>query len=546
MTYQLGVDLGSTKTAAAIWDGERSRPVQLGNRSAAVPSVVFLRDDGTLMFGEAAQRRADAKPNRAAREFKRRVGDPVPLWLAGTSFSAQQLMVRMLSWVLRRASELEGEAPATVVVTHPANWGPYKRESFVGALRDAGLDSARLIPEPVAAAIHFDSERRVAPGETVAIYDLGGGTFDAAVLRRDDTDFEILGIPGGIDSVGGLEFDEAVLGHVWAAIGGPPQNAEPARMAALRREVVAAKEYLSEDVSADIFVDLTEERRTVVIRRSELEELIRPLLGLTVESLERTFGRSGVTAADLAAVVLVGGSSRVPLVQEILRSRLGRPVVLNSQPQLAIALGAALSPASAASVEPMETLLPVDPPTEELPVLDPPTELLERFDEPVLADARPRRLLAGLSPVGLVLSLIGAGIAVVALVSGINAALSGSGRSGERQVVDPPSSTASGAPLPPATSQAALTLPTATVPTSARQSTSRPVTPPTTMRTRFPRPADPEPNPVRTTRPPIRTTNPPDPEPTIPETTIPELTIEPTAPADDALLGGVVGPDGRL
>lgn len=362
VTYQLGVDLGTTKTAAAIGDSEQSRAVQLGNRSTAVPSVVFLRDDGTLLFGEAAQRRADNEPNRAAREFKRRVGDPVPIRLAETPYTAQQLMALMLSWVIERVTQLEGEPPATIVVTHPANWGPYKRETFLSALRNADIQIARLVPEPIAAAIHFDAERRVAPGETVAIYDLGGGTFDAAVLRRSAAEFEILGNPGGIDTLGGMEFDDVVLGQVWAAIGGPPKEADPARVATLRREVVDAKEHLSEDLSADIIVDLAEERRNVVVRRSELEELIRPLLDQTVDSLERAFTRSGVETDDVAAVVLVGGSSRIPLVQEVLKSRLGRPVVLDSQPQLAIALGAALS-----------KTVPAEPPTEELPIVPSPS-----------------------------------------------------------------------------------------------------------------------------------------------------------------------------
>jgi molecular chaperone DnaK len=591
MTYQLGVDLGTTKIAAAVWDGQQVRPVQLGNRSTAVPSVVFLRDDGSLMFGEAAQRRADGEPNRAAREFKRRVGDPVPLWLAGASFSAQRLMALMLTWVIDRVAELEGERPTTVVVTHPANWGPYKRESFLGAVQDAGVESARLLPEPIAAALHFDSVRRVRPGATMAIYDLGGGTFDAAVVRRAASSFEILGAPGGIDTVGGMEFDEAVLGQVWAALGGAPAATDPTRMAALRREIVEAKEYLSEDVSADIHVDLAEERRTVVIRRSELEELIRPLIDLTIESLERSVHRSGAITADLTAVVLVGGSSRVPLVQELLGARLGRLVILDNQPQLAIALGAALSPAPPVEVPRVEVpwvagaspvgpapsvgvapsrrgepvgAAPVgagparevpsgDPPTEKLEPVDPQTELLESFDALVFAQrpvtnpaaepaAEPTDGLAGsatevdagpddsfrgwfgdLSPLGLVLLLIGAALAVIALISGINAALSVPGRGGAEPggAPVPPGASAVGAPLPVATTWP-WRLPTATSTKPARAPTSRAAIAPTAGPTRFPRVRSTQIAPVPTARRSTGTRPSLDPTQTAPEPSNPE------------------------
>jgi actin-like ATPase involved in cell morphogenesis len=345
VTYRLGIDLGTTKTAAAIWDGERAQPVELGNHSAAVPSAVFRTEDGVHLFGDAATRRMVGEPASGAVEFKRRVGDAVPLLLRGKPYFAQDLMARQLVWVIERVSRLEGAPPGEVVVTHPANWGGHKRNAFARAVCEAGV-RVRLMPEPVAAAIHFGSERRVTPGSTVAVYDLGGGTFDAAVLRHGEVGFEILGEPGGIESLGGLEVDEAVLEHVWQAVGSPPEQVDAARVALLRREVVAAKEHLSEDVSATIAVDLGQVRRTVLIRRSELEEAIRPLLTETVTGLERAINRAGVSAAEISAVVLVGGSSRIPLVQELLSTRLGRPVVLDSQPQLAIAMGAVL-PASA-------------------------------------------------------------------------------------------------------------------------------------------------------------------------------------------------------
>ena len=122
MTYRLGVDVGTSKTAAAVWDVQHATAVQLGNRSPAVPSVVLRTAEGTLLFGEAAERRAAAQPERVAREFKRRVGDTVPLVLGGAPYTAHRLMALLVQWVVGQAAHLHGGPPAGLVVSHPANW----------------------------------------------------------------------------------------------------------------------------------------------------------------------------------------------------------------------------------------------------------------------------------------------------------------------------------------------------------------------------------------------------------------------------------------
>ena len=183
MPYELGVDLGTTYSAAAVHRDRRISIVTLGNRAASVPSVVLLRADGDMLTGEAASRRAASEPERVAREFKRRLGDPTPLILGSTPYSAEALMAKLLRWVVESVTEREGEPPRAVALTHPANWGAYKRDLLAQAVRLAGLDAATLLSEPEAAAIHYASFERVDAGTLVAVYDLGGGTFDAAVLR---------------------------------------------------------------------------------------------------------------------------------------------------------------------------------------------------------------------------------------------------------------------------------------------------------------------------------------------------------------------------
>ncbi|WP_028932178.1 Hsp70 family protein, partial [Pseudonocardia asaccharolytica] len=188
MSYQLGIDLGTTYTAAAVCrssDRNWVEPemVNLGTRSLTVPSVLFMAGDGSVVVGEAAERRAVTDPDRVVREFKRRVGDPTPVVVAGRAWAAEELSARLVRWVTDRVAEREGGPAARIAVTHPAAWGAHKRELLAGALAGQGL-AVTFLAEPQAAALHYAGAERVEPGSTIAVYDLGGGTFDAAVVRK--------------------------------------------------------------------------------------------------------------------------------------------------------------------------------------------------------------------------------------------------------------------------------------------------------------------------------------------------------------------------
>ena len=182
MSYSLGIDLGTTYTATAIARG-RAEVVTLGYRATSVPTVAVLTEEGTFLVGDPAERRGASQPERLAREFKRRVGDPTPVMIGGTPVSVDRLLAEVVRFVLATVAQTEGGPPDATVVTHPANWGPFKRDVLEQALKLAGLDDAVLLPEPAAAVAWYTAAERVAPGATVAVYDLGGGTFDAAVLR---------------------------------------------------------------------------------------------------------------------------------------------------------------------------------------------------------------------------------------------------------------------------------------------------------------------------------------------------------------------------
>jgi molecular chaperone DnaK len=351
MAYFLGVDIGTTYTAAAVWRDGRYEIAGLGNRAATIPSVVLLRDDESVLTGEAAVRRAATEPSRVAREFKRRIGDPTPIIVGGTPYSADALVAKLLRWVVDQVSELEGGPPAGIAVSHPANWGSYKLDLLHQAIRLADLDDVVTVTEPEAAAIHYASQERVEPGSVIAVYDLGGGTFDAAVLRKTRTAWEILGSPEGIERLGGVDFDAAVYHHVVEAIDHAVDALDPhdptaqAAVARLRQECVDAKEALSSDSDVSIPVLLPNLQTEVRLTRPEYEQMVRPALADTITAMNRALRSAGVGPDDVTAVLLVGGSSRTPLVGELVSSVLGRPVAVDAHPKHGVALGAAITAA---------------------------------------------------------------------------------------------------------------------------------------------------------------------------------------------------------
>jgi molecular chaperone DnaK len=347
--YQLAIDLGTTYTAAALHRDGRVEVLALGNRAPTVPSVVLLREDESMLAGEAANRRGVSEPGRVAREFKRRVGDPTPLILGGCPYSAEALMAKLLRWTVARASELEGAPPQAIAVTHPANWGPYKLELLGQAVRLADLEGVTTLAEPEAAAIHYAVQERVEPGSVIAVYDLGGGTFDAAVLRKEDQGWQVIGEPEGIERLGGIDFDQAVMTHVQRALPEVFEALDPddpvslAAVSRLRHECTEAKEALSADTDVSIQVSFPRLQTEVRLTREEFEGMIRPPLQETIGALRRALRSAEVRPDELTAILLVGGSSRIPLVAQLVGAEFGRPVAVDAHPKHAIALGAALA-----------------------------------------------------------------------------------------------------------------------------------------------------------------------------------------------------------
>jgi actin-like ATPase involved in cell morphogenesis len=425
--YCLGIDLGTTYTAAAIIRDGRPEMATLGSRTAAVPTMVYAAGD-VVVVGEAARRRLQSEPASVAREFKRRLGDTVPIFVGETPRSAESLLAVVLRWTIDKVTEQEGTPPDQIVVTHPANWGPFRRELFGQAISLAGATSTSTLTEPEAAAIYYASTERVASGELVAVYDLGGGTFDAALLRKTDTSFEVVGAPEGIEHLGGIDVDDAVFEHVKRSLDGAVERLDPTDPAAvralhhLRAECAEAKEALSFDPTTTIPVMLPGTQTQIVLRRADLERMIRPLLEVTVSFLQRVFHSAGVEPSEVRSVLLVGGSSRIPLVAEMVGAEIGRPVAVDAHPKHAIALGAAIAAdhrngTPATAIEPRAAMLDLAPegPTSSSP--EPAAadlELQRAIEGPGAAPGRPSRRRR---------AAIAAGVGLVLLVAGLAEAL---------------------------------------------------------------------------------------------------------------------------
>ncbi|MCU0270390.1 MAG: Hsp70 family protein [Acidimicrobiales bacterium] len=381
MAYFLGIDLGTTYTAAAIHRGDASEMVQLGSSATSVPTVVYLDGDGTCLVGEPAARRSLADPSRVAREFKRRIGDPTPLLLGGSPVSTESVLSRVLQWVHRAVCERQGEVPQGVAVTHPANWGRYKTDLLKQAIRMAQLPDALLVTEPEAAALSYAMATRIAPGEVVGVFDLGGGTFDAVVLQSSDRGFVVLGAPEGIERLGGIDVDAAVFAHVDRVLGAPIaalDRADPAAVAAvsrLRDECREAKEVLSVDTEVVVPVALPGLHQQVRLTRSELEQMLRPMLGDAVAAMRRAVTSTGLSDDRVSRILLVGGSSRIPLVAELLSAEFGRPIALDAHPKNVVAIGAALAASGvvASSAQPPTRIVPTLPQGSPKPPAEPAT-----------------------------------------------------------------------------------------------------------------------------------------------------------------------------
>ncbi|MGW1678964.1 Hsp70 family protein [Saccharopolyspora sp. NPDC002376] len=347
----LSVDLGTSNTVAVLSAHGRPPRVIEVDGSATMPSAVFATEDGGLIVGRDAERRARLDPSRFEPNPKRRV-DESTLLLGDNVITVTDALAAVLHRVAEETTrQLGGVQPDEVRLTHPAQWGTVRRNVLLSAARLAGFScNLVLVPEPVAAAAHFASfpDRALGNGQVLAVYDLGAGTFDCAIVGAGQAGFVVLA-EDGLGDLGGLDVDQALLEHVgrqisnkdpqrWQHLLRPDTTADRRAQRALHEDVRAAKETLSRHPQTE--VPMPEPFDDVLVTRAELEGLVRPTMLRSVELLASVLRSNGMAPEQLAGIYLVGGSSRLPLVASLIGEQLRVVPTTLDQPETAVAFGA--------------------------------------------------------------------------------------------------------------------------------------------------------------------------------------------------------------
>ncbi|GIJ52291.1 hypothetical protein Val02_91770 [Virgisporangium aliadipatigenens] len=345
---RLGIDFGTSNTAAVLAYPDGQIRSLLFDGSPSLPSAVCRDPSGALLVGRDAVYAARANPESYEPNPKRRI-DEYAVLLGDAEVPVADLIAAVLGRVVTEAHRVAGGAPLAVTITYPAAWAQTRRAILVAAAERAGLRGPVLVPEPIAAATSFVEivGAAVPPGQSVVVYDLGAGTFDATVVRRGPNGFEVLAAEG-LAQGGGLDVDAAIVGYlgavhganhpdVWARLTRPATPADRRAHRLLWDDVRSAKEMLSRTTSTVINVPLTDE--DVLLARTQLEQLARPLLENTIAATRAALAAARVTPNDVAGVFLVGGGSRIPLVATMLHQSLGRPPTVVESPELVVAQG---------------------------------------------------------------------------------------------------------------------------------------------------------------------------------------------------------------
>ncbi|WP_203856865.1 Hsp70 family protein [Plantactinospora mayteni] len=344
----LAIDFGTSNTVAVVRGADdRARPL-LFDGTPLLPSGVCLDPGGTPLTGRDAARAARLDPARFEPAPKRRIDDGAVL-LGDREVPVTELVGAVLRRVSAEAYRQLGGVDE-VRLTHPARWGERRRAVLVAAARAAGLPPPRLVAEPVAAAAYYPAVLGTVlpPGRALAVYDLGGGTFDAAVVRRTAAGFDVLA-ESGLTDLGGLDFDHALVEHLgrgyaggrterWHGLLSPADAGQRRARELLYDDVRTAKELLSRAASAELHLPALDLRAHLT--RDELESLIRRQLQQTVTCLARTIAAARLDPADLVGIFLVGGSSRIPLAARLIHADLGVAPSTLEQPETVVAEGA--------------------------------------------------------------------------------------------------------------------------------------------------------------------------------------------------------------
>ncbi len=364
----IGIDLGTTNSeVAAIQDG---RPVVLEEDGDPIlPSVVGLDEQGRLLVGRAARNQEVLAPERTVRSIKRKMGQEITVRLGDQEYTPQEISAMILRTLKERAEKVLGLAVRKAVITVPAYFNEGQRQATREAGELAGLEVVRIINEPTAAVLTYDPHPPEM--ERLLVYDLGGGTFDVSIAQVESGVVEILASHGDTH-LGGDDFDQLLVDYVcnrFANRHGIDLRDTPVSRSRVLRASEDAKKALSTEAVAKIEEEFIAEKDgvplhlTLEITRPEYEELIEPLLFKTLEHLDRALSDAKLQAQQIHKVVLVGGATRTPMVHRLLEERLGRPIHSEIEPDLAVAMGAAVQAGLIAGVDVGPVLVDITPHT---------------------------------------------------------------------------------------------------------------------------------------------------------------------------------------
>ncbi|MBQ9290750.1 MAG: molecular chaperone DnaK [Clostridia bacterium] len=348
MSKIIGIDLGTTNSCVAVMEG--GQPVVIANAegSRTTPSVVAFTKDGERLVGQVAKRQAVTNPDRTVISIKREMGTAYKVSIDGKDYTPQDISAMILSKMKETAEAYLGEKVTEAVITVPAYFNDSQRQATKDAGRIAGLDVKRIINEPTAASLAYGLDKEGT--QKILVYDLGGGTFDVSILDIGDGVFEVLATNGNT-RLGGDDFDQRIID--WIADNFKRDNGidlRQDRIAAQRLKEAAEKAkielsgtttasinlpFITADANGPKHVDMT-------LTRAKFDELTRDLVDATIEPMKKALADAGLTYNQIDKIILVGGSTRIPAVQETVKRITGKEPFKGINPDECVAIGAAI------------------------------------------------------------------------------------------------------------------------------------------------------------------------------------------------------------
>jgi len=348
MSKIIGIDLGTTNSCVSVMEGGEATVIPNAEGHRTTPSVVAFSKTGERMVGQVAKRQAVTNPDRTISSIKREMGSDYKVTIDGKKFTPQEISAMILQKLKADAEAYLGEPVTEAVITVPAYFTDAQRQATKDAGKIAGLDVKRIINEPTAAALAYGLDKET--DQKIMVYDLGGGTFDVSVLEIGDGVIEVLATAGN-NRLGGDDFDQCITNYLveeFKKSDGIDLSGDRVAMQRLKEAAEKAKIELSGVTSTNINLpyitaDATGPKHLdVTLSRAKFNELTAHLVEKTAGPVRQAMSDAGITASDLTKVLLVGGSSRVPAVQEMVKKLTGKEGFKGINPDECVADGAAI------------------------------------------------------------------------------------------------------------------------------------------------------------------------------------------------------------